>query len=299
MHSWRAVQSKSYVWTCDRNVSCSCLLLSGIQIFRPLREICVPPCCCWTVERELCVHWPWRWSIEDLNCRAIESCYKRMRGSYQISFKTILIHFFSITISNKSLFHYINISIDFVRTAEGFTQRRSINFADTYELPAPESISTRHLIPLTSTTRTGNDPSPTWFVVKATPVVGVGWLVSCLGASQMDVWWCLWHCWQTDLLGQKAASTSICIWFSSLLRDHRVDKCLLIASDFPVSTMVFVLPMLILSCVTLISRFASVASISAIFTRAENQDLNYTHNSCPCPCPCPCPSPSCRRCHVS
>ena len=80
MHSWRAVQSKSSVWTCDRNVSCSCLLLSGIEIFRPLREICVPPWRCWTVERELCVHWPWRWSIEDLNCRAIESCYKRMRG---------------------------------------------------------------------------------------------------------------------------------------------------------------------------------------------------------------------------
>ena len=128
MHSWRAVQSKSSVWTCDRNVSCSCLLLSGIEIFRPLREICVPPWRCWTVERELCVHWPWRWSIEDLNCRAIESCASIDLGVDPLKTWTVersravtnacaaVIRYnskqywyisLSITISNKSLFHYI------------------------------------------------------------------------------------------------------------------------------------------------------------------------------------------------
>ena len=56
----------------------------------------------------------------------------------------------------------------------GFTRSNSISFADTYELPAPESISAQHLISLTSITITGKRPSPVWFVVKATPLAGVG-----------------------------------------------------------------------------------------------------------------------------
>ena len=48
--------------------------------------------------------------------------------------------------SNVATLVDINMSIAFVWTAVGLTRRRSINFADTYELPAAESISARHLI---------------------------------------------------------------------------------------------------------------------------------------------------------
>ena len=96
----------------------------------------------------------------------------------------------------------------------------------------------------------------------------------------------------TSFAPSFVASTSICIRFISLLRNRRVEKCLSIPSGFPVFTMVFVLPMLILSCVTLISRFAPVASIFAVFARAENQDLKYTYNGGPNPSRC-----HCQRCH--
>ena len=56
----------------------------------------------------------------------------------------------------------------------GFRRSNSISFTDTYELPAPESISAQHLIPLTSNTITGNRPLQVWFVVKATPLAGIG-----------------------------------------------------------------------------------------------------------------------------
>ena len=59
-----------------------------------------------------------------------------------------------------------------------------------YELPAPESINARHFISLTSTTMTGNRPSPIWFVVKATPLVTVVELLASLvgcTVSQIEV----------------------------------------------------------------------------------------------------------------
>ena len=59
-----------------------------------------------------------------------------------------------------------------------------------YELPAPESINARHFIQLTSTTITGNRPSPIWFVVKATPLVDdIELLTPPVGcaASQIDL----------------------------------------------------------------------------------------------------------------
>ena len=76
--------------------------------------------------------------------------------------------------SSLATFEVISISIVFVWTSVGFTRSNSISFADTYELPVPESISARHLIPLTLITITGNRPSPVWFAVKATPLAGVG-----------------------------------------------------------------------------------------------------------------------------
>jgi len=81
------------------------------------------------------------------------------------------------------------MSIAFVWTSVGSMQSSLISFVDMDELPAPESMSARHLMPLTSITMTGNKPSPIWFVVKATALSGVGLLIdSCAGISQMDVW---------------------------------------------------------------------------------------------------------------
>ena len=69
MQKWRAVQSKSSVWTCDRNVSCSCLLLSGIQFFKVI--VIVMASCNGTngvkAKATWCVRWTFldiRWSLQ-------------------------------------------------------------------------------------------------------------------------------------------------------------------------------------------------------------------------------------------
>ena len=54
----------------------------------------------------------------------------------------------------------ISISTRLLFVSLGFLSSRLTNFAETYEVPAPESANVRHVVPSTFAVRTGNTPSP-------------------------------------------------------------------------------------------------------------------------------------------
>ena len=86
-------------------------------------------------------------------------------------------------VSDLVTWEAISISTRLVVTSLGFLCIISMTFADTYELPAPVSMSARVVIPSTFTNTTGNTPSPTPLAVNTTFV-----LSSSCGLSHIDVW---------------------------------------------------------------------------------------------------------------